>query len=110
MRDQGCPVDAPVLALKPRQQQNPPVSTSHADSTASAQANPWLLDSRQVAGLLGIGRTKAFELMARNQLPVVRIGRCVRVPSKALEAWIAEETARNRRAADRRFEFGRDDR
>jgi hypothetical protein len=32
------------------------------------------------------------------------------VPSKALEAWIAEETARNRRAADRRFEFGRDDR
>jgi excisionase family DNA binding protein len=109
MRGQGGPVDAQLLVFKPRQK-NPRESASHPVSTAAGLGNPWLLDSRQVAVLLGIGRTKAFELMARNHLPVVRIGRCVRVPSKGLEAWIAEETARNRSAAGRPFEFERDDR
>lgn len=109
MRSQGRPLDASPLLFKSREQ-NPRELASHSGSTAPGLGSPWLLDSRQVAALLGIGRTKAFELMARNQLPVVRIGRCVRVPSKELEAWIAEETTRNRRAADRTFEFGRDDR
>ncbi len=68
-------------------------------------AQPWLLDSRQVAGLLGISRTKAFDLMARNHLPVVRIGRCVRVSSKALETWITDQTIRNQRLAERRPVF-----
>lgn len=48
-----------------------------------------LLDSRQVAGVLGIGRTKAYQLMQRGVLPTVRIDRCVRVSRQALEAWIA---------------------
>jgi excisionase family DNA binding protein len=52
-----------------------------------------LVDSREVARLLGVGRTKAFELMARDELPVVRIGRCVRVSRAALEAWIAEQAS-----------------
>jgi excisionase family DNA binding protein len=59
--------------------------------TASA-ALPWLLDSREVARLLGIGRTKAFELMVRQELPTVRIGRCVRVPAGGLAIWIASQT------------------
>lgn len=53
---------------------------------------PWLLDSREVARLLGIGRTKAFQLMARRELPVVSVGRCVRVPRNALASWIADRT------------------
>jgi len=52
---------------------------------------PLLVDSREVARLLGIGRTKAFELMARDQLPVVRIGRSVRVLRSALERWVSEQ-------------------
>src|SRR5438445_5502165 len=52
-----------------------------------------LVDSREVARLLGIGRTKAFELMAREQVPVVRIGRCVRVSRHALESWIVQAIA-----------------
>jgi len=52
-----------------------------------------LLDSREVSRLLGIGRTKAFEMMARAELPVVRIGRCVRVPRRALADWISDRTA-----------------
>ena len=51
---------------------------------------PLLLDSLEVARLLGLGRTKVFQMMARSELPVVRIGRCVRVSRPALLAWIQE--------------------
>jgi hypothetical protein len=46
---------------------------------------PLLLDSRQVAQLLGIGRTKTFQLMVSGELPTLRIGRCVRVPVLGLQ-------------------------
>lgn len=54
---------------------------------------PLLVDSREVARLLGIGRTKAFELMARDEIPVVRLGRCIRVSREALEIWIARQAS-----------------
>jgi len=43
-----------------------------------------LLDALEVAELLGIGRTKTYELIARGELPVLRVGRCVRVPRSGL--------------------------
>ncbi len=52
---------------------------------------PWLLDSREVARLLGIGRTKAFQMMASAELPTVRIGRCVRVSREALLHWVSRQ-------------------
>lgn len=51
-----------------------------------------LLDSLEVAAMLGLSRTKVFQMMARAELPVMRIGRCVRVPRAALEEWIAGAT------------------
>jgi excisionase family DNA binding protein len=53
-----------------------------------------LLRVEEVARILGIGRTKAFEMVARRELPVIRMGRLVRVPRAALDAWIAERTER----------------
>jgi len=53
---------------------------------------PLLIDSRQVAHLLGIGR-KTFQLMASGDLPTIRLGRCVRVPLNALQTWIAAQTS-----------------
>ncbi len=48
-----------------------------------------LLRPREVAWLLGIGRSKAYELIAAGELPgVIRIGRSVRVSMKALREWI----------------------
>jgi len=55
-------------------------------------SRPLLIDSRQVARLLGIGRTKTFQLMASGELPTIRLGRCVRVPMHALEDWIVAQT------------------
>jgi len=69
--------------------------TYEAQTSTSTGADdddaPWLLDSREVSRLLGIGRSKAFQMMLRAELPVVRIGRCVRVPRSALVMWISNQ-------------------
>lgn len=51
-----------------------------------------LLRAQEVARILGVGRSKAYELMLRGELPVIRIGRLVRVPRYCLDHWIAERT------------------
>lgn len=51
-----------------------------------------LLTVEEAAERLGIGRTLAWQLVRQGGLPSVRLGRCVRVPLSALEAWIAERT------------------
>lgn len=48
-----------------------------------------LLRAEEVAEALRISRTKAYEMMASGALPVVRLGRCVRVPRKGLEGWLS---------------------
>ena len=53
---------------------------------------PLLLKAGDVAKLLGLGRSKVFAMLAVGELPVIRIGRSVRVPRAALEDWIAEHT------------------
>ena len=53
---------------------------------------PLLLKAEEVAKLLRIGRSKVFAMLAAGELPVVRLGRLVRVPRAALEGWIEERT------------------
>jgi excisionase family DNA binding protein len=52
-----------------------------------------LLRADEVSTLLRIGRTMTFQLIASGELPVVRIGRAVRVPRKQLEAWVLSRTS-----------------
>lgn len=54
----------------------------------SREPVPLLLTITQAAGLLGVGRTTAYELVAEGQLEVVHIGRCARVPADAVEAFV----------------------
>lgn len=49
-----------------------------------------LLTILEAARMLGIGRSKAYELIAAGELEVVRIGRTVRVPVDALEEFVRE--------------------
>jgi len=51
-----------------------------------------LLRAVEVAKLLGVSRSLAYEMMATGRLPVVRIGRAVRVPKVALAEWIRRKT------------------
>ena len=53
---------------------------------------PLLLRAPEVARLLGLGRSKVFAMVAAGELPVIRIGRSVRIPRQALERWIRDET------------------
>ena len=55
---------------------------------------PLLLKASEVAKMLGLGRTKVYEMMASGELPVVRIGTAVRVPRQRLLDWIEENTQR----------------
>jgi len=47
-----------------------------------------LLRPTEAAKQLSVGRTTLYELIAAGEIPVVRIGRAVRVPTAALRAWV----------------------
>jgi len=49
--------------------------------------------------LLGISRAFAYELVARGELPVIRLGRRRLVPKVALLALIAQSSAENGQAS-----------
>jgi excisionase family DNA binding protein len=52
-----------------------------------------LLTVPETAKLLRISRNLAYELVARRELPCVRLGRVIRVPRASLDAWIASQAA-----------------
>jgi excisionase family DNA binding protein len=52
------------------------------------KTEPLLLRITDVATTLGLGRTKVFALVKAGELPVVRVGRSIRVPREALREWI----------------------
>lgn len=62
------------------------------DRGSMAALEPLLLRAREVAHLLGIGRSKVYEMMGTGELPTVRIGTAVRIPTKALEEWVLKRT------------------
>lgn len=45
----------------------------------------------EVAGVLRIARSRAYELVGEGQIPSVRIGRSVRVSRKELDRWLEEQ-------------------
>lgn len=51
-----------------------------------------LLTVPEAARRLSLGRATTYQLVRRGELPSVRVGRAVRVPARALEAWIAART------------------
>jgi excisionase family DNA binding protein len=55
--------------------------------SVTARETEWL-SLKDVQQLLGIGRTKAYELVVAGELPAVRIGRCIRVNRRKLDEWL----------------------
>jgi excisionase family DNA binding protein len=51
-----------------------------------------LLTVEETQHILGIGRSKAYEMIRRGELPALRMGRLVRIPRGALRRWIEEYT------------------
>ena len=52
-----------------------------------------VLSVTEAAGLLGISRGLAYELVARGELPSLRLGRRIVVPRRALEALLEADVA-----------------
>jgi excisionase family DNA binding protein len=50
-----------------------------------------LLKPSEVAQVLGIGRSLIYELIARKEIPSVRLGRCIRVPAESLQRWLRDQ-------------------
>jgi len=52
-----------------------------------------LLRVTEAARVLGLGRTKTYELISDGRLEVVRIDGAVRIPAEAVEQFVAERRA-----------------
>lgn len=53
-------------------------------------SEPLLLTIEDVQNVIQLGRTKVYELIRTGQLPVIRIGRSVRIRREVLERWLNE--------------------
>jgi len=51
---------------------------------------PLLLTITQAMEVLSLGKTKIYDLIEHEGLPVMHIGKAVRFPYKALEQWIEQ--------------------
>jgi len=56
-------------------------------------ARPMLLTVKDVEAELQLGRTRTYELVRSGELPVVRIGRAVRIPRDALRRWVEAQVS-----------------
>jgi excisionase family DNA binding protein len=48
-----------------------------------------LLTAEEAAEVVGVGRTKVYELLRVGQIESVRIGRCRRIPLRAIQEYVA---------------------
>jgi excisionase family DNA binding protein len=56
-----------------------------------------LLRVSETAQLIGLGKSKTYDLIAKGEIPAVRIGKCVRVPADKLLAWVDAQVGTNER-------------
>ena len=54
---------------------------------------PGLLRVEEAARYLSLGRSKTYQLVAAGELPAIRIGKSVRVPTSALHDWVQRRAA-----------------
>lgn len=51
-----------------------------------------ILTIPEVARYLKISKSKVYLLVAREEIPYLKIGRCVRIRRKDLQAWIEKQS------------------
>ena len=52
-----------------------------------------LLRPVEVAEIVGVGRSKVYELISAGELPSIRLGGSIRVPVDQLREWVNRKTA-----------------
>lgn len=54
---------------------------------------PLLVTPRELSRLLKLGRNKTYELLATGEIPLIRVGRAIRIPRAAVEDWIRRKSS-----------------
>lgn len=52
-----------------------------------------LLRVREVAALLGVSRSRVYDLIGKGAIPAIRIDGALRVPRSAWDEWLGAKTA-----------------
>lgn len=47
-----------------------------------------VLNAKEAAKLLGVGRSKIYQLCKSNEFPVMKLGKCIRISREDLMNWI----------------------
>jgi excisionase family DNA binding protein len=64
------------------------MTTGSTGARNGQAATPLLVTATEAATILGVGRTKLYELINRGELRPVHIGRSLRVPVAELERFV----------------------
>ncbi len=56
---------------------------------SSSEIGPLLLSPEEASRVLGISRSKLYQLMAKGEIPSITVGRSRRVPTAELRGWLA---------------------
>lgn len=95
--DETKPGQPPPSLVDLREVPTPANNASPPDADLEVKLNgrstivsqpPMLLTVRNVEAELQLGRTRTYELIRSGQIPVIRLGRSVRIPRDALRRWI----------------------
>jgi len=65
-------------------------TSAEGEPGPAAAGDDQLLTVPQVANLLGVPKGYSYDLARRGEIPTVRFGKYVRVPTSALRQWIAQ--------------------
>jgi len=61
-------------------------------STPGGTTDALLLTPDEAFKLIGVGRSFGDELLARGEIPSIKIGRLRRIPREALQAWVEAQS------------------
>ncbi len=61
-------------------------------SEADSPVDDEMLRARDVARIFRVSEPQAYAMMSAGRIPVVRLGRSVRVSRRQLERWIEEQS------------------
>ena len=64
---------------------------SKAANTTSSKDAPEIMDIKQLATYLGIGKSKIYNLIRNKKIPASRIGRQYRFSKEVIDNWLKEK-------------------
>jgi excisionase family DNA binding protein len=55
------------------------------------EQNTEMLRPKELAALLGVSRSRIYQLIAAGEIPLVRIGGAIRIPRPAWDEWLVRK-------------------